>query len=30
MVAGGSVLVIGLMLSGMRTAMPHLTARMGM
>lgn len=30
MVAGGAVLVIGLMLSGMRTAMPHLTARMGM
>ncbi len=29
-VIGGSVLMIGLMLAGMRTAMPHLTARMGM
>jgi lipopolysaccharide transport system permease protein len=30
MVMGGCILVIGLMLAGMRTAMPHVTARMGM
>lgn len=30
MVMGGCILVIGLMLAGMRIAMPHVTARMGM